>query len=214
LEEAKREEQRKKSVEMASPHFTVDGQKLLAILAELNKVRVSPKLYAKYLQELLDENNPFSGKTFKIPGTNVTRETQEGEDGFRKAIEFLKGAQRLKMFIHSDGFSQSCYDLIRNNNLPGLTGSKLSDGTSSEDRLNHYGKVTQPYEELLIYGFETPNDLVLQWIIDDGDFSRRRRNILLNEKYSTIGISVGPHSKFKEMCACAFCVKFEENSSE
>jgi len=85
---------------------------------------------------------------------------------------------------------------------------------NAEDRLNKYGKLSSPYEELFAYGFNSPEDLVLQWILDDGDFSRRRRNIVLNPEFTTLGISIGPHSKHKNMVTAVFATQYVENKPE
>jgi len=216
LEEKKRkkeEEERKQKQqewEASNPQFEIDGRNLMAIIAELNKVRLSPKLYIKHLKELLEEG-AYSGTTFKIPDTEVTRETKEGEEALRDAINFLTTSSRLEMLKHSDGLSTSCYDLIRNHNPRGLTGPILSDGTTAETRVNLYGTCHPPFEELFDYGFQTPEDVVLKWILADGDPARKSRKIVLSEELSTIGICVGPHSKFKIMTVVTFCKDYEEN---
>jgi len=205
-EAAEREQQER--WERECPRFEVNGPLLLGIIAEINKVRVSPKIYIKYLDSILFN---FKGKTFTIPNTSVTRETQEGEVAVLELIEQLKGAPRRKMLSHSDGLSQVAYDLIRDHNKRGTIGLNFTDGSRLEDRVELYGKMTPPFEELMGYNFVNAEDLVLQWMVGDGDSQHKNRNIILNDTCTTIGISVGPNSKHKNLCVALFCSSYQDN---
>jgi len=193
--------------ERECPKFEVDGQLLLEIIAEVNKVRVSPKIYIKFLDSILPN---FSGNVYTINGSK-TRYVKEGEAPVKELLEQLKSASRKKMLKHSDGLSLSAYDLIRDHNKKGTVSLLFTDGTLPQERVERYGTITPPYEELLGYEFESAEDLVLQWVLADGDSNRKHRNIILNENYTTIGISVGPNSKFKNMCVATLCKDFVDN---
>jgi len=190
------------------PNFVVNQKEVQEIFNLLNKVRATPELYLNYLQKLLDDAS-IRGHTLCMPGTGVERAMTEGAQGCKLAMEVLKRCPKLPEFTLCDGLSKSCYDLIRDHNPEGLFGHALSDGTIPEERLNHYGKLEHPYEEFITYDYETPELLVLNWFLDDGDFSRRRRNSILNPKFNSLGIAVGPHAG-KNMVVAVFACNFSE----
>jgi len=209
-EEKKHEEieKKKEELEHSSPPFPIDENLVLQIVVEINKVRCSPKIYIKHLKEL---EAAYSGNKITL-SNGASWETKEGLSGLHEVIDFFSNLPRGKMFRHSDGLSVTCFDLLRNHNPRGITHSlQLSDGTPSDELVGKYGKFTLPYEPLYGYNFKGPEDLVLKWVLSDGDSSRKDRKVLLNENYTSLGICVGPHSKNRNACIAIAATQFEDN---
>lgn len=202
---------KKQELEDTSPAFWIDENLVLSIVVELNKVRCSPKLYIKFLKDL---EGLYSGNTLTLL-SGVQIHTNDGLLGLQDTINHFSTLPRGKMLRHSDGLSVTCYELLRNHNPRGITHSlELSDGTSSSELVSRYGTCTPPYEALYGYDFKGAEDLVLKWILADGDPSRKSRNIILNEHFTSLGICVGPNTKTRNACIAIFTTHFEENPKE
>lgn len=202
---------RRNVYQQTHPHFTVDEEVLQGIVCEINKLRTAPRLYMKYIQSLIDFG-AYHSHTLSVPGSSATREMKEGVEGARHSLDLLKSAPKLSALSVSEDLSRSCYDLIRDHAPQGLFGHTMSDGTTTEQRLNRYGKIDSRFEELIAYDNGSPDDIVLSWFLDDGDLSRRRRNILLNPNFTLLGISVGPF-KHKNMVAVVFTTGYTSSNS-
>jgi len=198
---------KKQELEDTSPSFWIDENLVLSIVVELNKVRCSPKLYLKFLKEL---EGLYSGNTLTL-SSGVPILTTEGLLGLQETIDFFSKLPRGKMLKHSDGLSVTCYDILRNHNPRGITHSlELSDGTPAAELVERYGTCTPPYEALYGYDFKVAEDLVLKWILADGDPSRNTRKIILNENFTSLGICVGPNTKTRNACIAILTTNFEE----
>ena len=105
-------------------------------------------------------------------------------------------------------------DHVKDQGTNGTIGHKGSDGSQINHRIDRYGKWTAPIGENISYGAETPRDLVLALIIDDGISSRSHRNNIFNPIFRMIGIACGPHAKFSSMCVMDVAGGYQEKQRE
>lgn len=56
----------------------------------------------------------------------------------------------------------------------------------------------------------TPKDVVIGFIVDDGNVSRSQRDALLNPEFTVVGIASGPHANYRLMTVCAFSKGYED----
>eukprot|EP01097_Dermamoeba_algensis_P003704 TRINITY_DN2536_c0_g1_i3.p1 TRINITY_DN2536_c0_g1~~TRINITY_DN2536_c0_g1_i3.p1 ORF type:complete len:483 (+),score=158.04 TRINITY_DN2536_c0_g1_i3:3167-4615(+) len=172
---------------------------------ELNKARVTPQLYAQSLKELLPN---YEGLKYKIPGSKYARITKEGTSALEEAISFLNTVEPSPALELSEEFSRSCFDLCDDQGPSGGVGTTLSDGTPADQRLVRYGAWKKKVTEIINYGGLTPQDIVQQWLIDDGVSDRSNRRDVLDPVFKTVGISSGPHAKAMRMTVVSLAGAF------
>ncbi|KAL6045210.1 Cytochrome b5 heme-binding domain-containing protein [Balamuthia mandrillaris] len=194
---------------------TVGTKFELEVLWQMNEARTRPADYARRLKELLplyDEANVFTDTK-----TELLRQTQEGKAAVLDAIQQLEAnasATPLKPLRLVTGYSKSCQDLVADNGLKGLTGNQESNGTSPAMRLIRYGTPKGKLAENISYGASTPEDVVVSFIIDDGNAARSQRTNILDHDFTVCGISSGPHKSYNSMVVVAFAKDYVEKTEE
>lgn len=58
--------------------------------------------------------------------------------------------------------------------------------------------------ENIYYGRYTPEEIVMQLLIDEKIEDLGHRHNLLNPKYNSIGVSIKPHKKYEYNCVMSF----------
>lgn len=178
-----------------------------AVLEELNLARRDPQNYAGYLEEFrkLYKGNTIYNKNF------VRIETFEGVAAVDEAIAFLKTASPVEPYKFSDGLNKAAQaqlaDLIENSSL-GHTGK---DGSDLPTRLAKFGKVTGRNAENIAFYAESPRNIVIRMIIDDGLKTRNHRKNLFSTELKLIGIAFGKGKSGEGLCVLDFAAAFAEN---
>ena len=75
------------------------------------------------------------------------------------------------------------------------------------------GFVGNIYAESLIQNIQTPREIVLTMLIDDGLKSRGNRKNILSPKFKQIGLAFGKDSKGDSHCIAIFTDSFQEKNS-
>lgn len=96
----------------------------------------------------------------------------------------------------------------------GDTGHTGNDGSSTSDRISRYITWTALGENLAYSNIVNGEDVILQFIIDDGVSSRGHRTNIYNSTFTHTGVSCGCHSAFTEMCCIAYATRAVELSSD
>jgi hypothetical protein len=141
--------------------------------------------------------------------------TKEGWQAVSEAIQFLRKQPAMphKLYWHNE-----LAITARNHTLDagkkGLVQHESSDGTSVKDRLKKNGKIITCYGENLAFHAETPLDVVLQSIIDDGVTNRGHRDNLFNPEFRVMGCNTDTHIDFVTMTTIDFCTAFVGHGEE
>jgi hypothetical protein len=80
--------------------------------------------------------------------------------------------------------------------------------------LNRYGRWKNKVGEILSFGAFNPRDVVIGWLVDDGISNRPNRLSVFDPAFTVCGISSGPHSTQRSMCACALAGNYVEGDEE
>ena len=168
------------------------------IFNALNELRKDPKGYAeKYLSPRLSK---FEGKVFKR-GDGVNQMTHEGAAAVQEAISVLSETPPIPLFEKvPPGMSLAALDHVNDTGPKGLTGHDGSDGSKLSDRLDRYGSPKVTWGENIDYGNKDPFAIVSALLVDDGVPNRGHRSNLLNPEFVCVGIAVGPHKQYSDMC--------------
>src|ERR1700678_1010673 len=139
------------------------------ILEDLNQLRENPAAYADVLKQ---ERRWYQGRLLQIPNetgivTNVV--TDEGVRALDEAIAALKSVRgNVGRVVLSPGLSNAAADQVRDTGRRGLTGHKGADGSEFDRRIDRYGEWSGEIAESIAYGADTPRDIIIQQLVDDG----------------------------------------------
>jgi hypothetical protein len=95
------------------------------------------------------------------------------------------------------------YNIARNHAVN--SGKKGQEGHKGFKK--RYGPAMETYREVgenIYYGQYTPEEIVLQLLIDEGIQDLGHRKNLLNPRFNSIGVSIKPHKTYRYNCVMSF----------
>lgn len=174
---------------------------------EINLVRSNPQQYAAYLEQ---SKKYYKGKDYQPPGKAARLTTVEGVSAVDEAIAALRATKPMPSFALSKGMTLAARDHVKDLGRTGNTGHKGTDGSSTEARCNRYGSFSNGIGENIVYQTDSPREVVIGWLVDDGVASRGHRRNLLSANYRYIGVAVGDRTDFGSMCVLTFAGSYAE----
>ncbi|MBV9958874.1 MAG: CAP domain-containing protein [Acidobacteria bacterium] len=181
-----------------------------ALVREINLLRSNPQGYIQYLEQA---KKYYKGKDYIMPGQPVLT-TVEGVSAVDEAIAFLRSAKALSSYSLSKGMCLAAKDHVKDLGGTGSTGHKGTDGSTTEMRVNRYGNFSNGIGENIFYENESPREVVVSWLIDDGVASRGHRRNLLSNSYRVLGVSVGERNSYGSMCVLTFAGNYAEGAGK
>ena len=159
------------------------------IIEEINIARAAPTEYAAKLERI---STKFITK-FKVKINDTEMNVREGVAIFDEAIQFLLNMTPLQPLEEVEGLGKSADELLSVLIIQeGVNMKELEPSIYElEKRLDHYGVFFGEFCELIDYGSADPELVVLNFVLCDGDDSRKARKILFNPLLRYIGISSG-----------------------
>jgi uncharacterized protein YkwD len=119
------------------------------------------------------------------------------------AIAYLEKATKQPAMVWSEELAQACMDHYLDISKSGSFNHVGSDKSSYKDRIERYcrwgGSI---FESLDFMVRDDPHDIVLAWLIDDGNQKRNRRDNLMAATNKHCAVVFGAHSD-SENCAVA-----------
>ena len=92
----------------------------------------------------------------------------------------------------------------------GDTSHEGSDGSNLNQRVERYGRWTGSIAENLTFGVESPLQIIVMLLIDEGVPSRGHRRNILNPKLRDVGVAIRPHRRFGTVCVQDFATNVVE----
>ncbi|MEZ5425197.1 MAG: CAP domain-containing protein [Pyrinomonadaceae bacterium] len=180
------------------------------ILDEINGIRTDSRNYITFLEGLRDG---MKEKVVFFPDGKMLL-SQEGAPAYNDAISFLRTAPKLEPFKISAGLSKvadlQLTDLKENIQLSHYG----KDGSDLEQRLFKIGAPGPEQAENISYFSETPNNIILSMILDEGLPRRPHRLNLFSSKFKEIGIAYGISKDGVALCVIVFNDKFIEKTGK
>ncbi|HEY9908685.1 MAG TPA: CAP domain-containing protein, partial [Thermosynechococcaceae cyanobacterium] len=182
------------------------------IIAETNRLRANPSIYADELEELKQYYKGDKGKKLQLPNWTFQLETVEGIAAVDEAIQDLRQTSALESLTYSQGMSAGAgdhlQDLIRNN----LAGHIGSNGDQPLQRVQRYGQVADRIGENISYSpLNTARHHLSQLLIDDDVPNRGHRKALLAPHYRVMGIACGIHPNLGHTCVMTYTDGYKES---
>ncbi|NTU68850.1 MAG: CAP domain-containing protein [Chlorobiaceae bacterium] len=172
-----------------------------AVIEEINLMRRDPAMYVrKYLKPL---RAYYQGGLLRYPGS-IPMRTSEGVAALDECIRELEAVRPLPLLSPSRGLMLAARDHVQDQGPAGAFGHTGSDGSSLTSRIERYGQWGVSAGENISYGYGEPRKIVAALLIDDGVSSRGHRKNLLNGSFRVVGVQVGPHRVYRNMCVMDF----------
>ena len=178
---------------------------LAELLQEINTVRSNPSSYADRIDAMKAH---FQGKILRMPNTNVGIKTQEGADAYEECAKFLRSAESADQLTPSKGLTKIADEL-----LVVVQKDPSQIGTVDMNELiDKYGSFVGSFNRIMECGGATPEQVVINLLVSDGDKSRNQRDVLLNKGLKTVGLASGKHDIYRTATLIVMCTKFENKS--
>lgn len=180
------------------------------VIAEINNLRENPNVYIKILEDYLSK---FNGKNVKV-SDKMELITEEGKTPVVEAIEFLRSVKSMSELKISNGLMLATLDHINDLVKNDIIGHAGSAGDSPQVRAERYGTWTYDLRENISYGAKIPQDVIINFLIDDGVPSRNHRKVLLNPKLTKIGIASGVNKVWDPICVVLIAGDFYDKPAK
>ena len=173
------------------------------IIDEINRFRLNPKNYAR---KLLNYTQYIQDNILRLPQYKNGIVTNEGAVAFQEAATYLNTVPKLTSLIFDDTLSAAAETLADE-----ITYHKdlvSIDKINRKQIIAEYGKFEGDYGQSIDFGSQTPELVVMNLIVDDGDPQRRNRLMLFNDKFTKIGCASCRHPSFRTCTVLLFATKF------
>lgn len=172
------------------------------ILQEINKVRNTPQVYIKYLEE---RKSQFIDKNLYKPVDGVYLQTKEGILAVNEAIDTLKQiSNSLEPMLLSEELEEASLDHANDVFANNLFSHTSSDGATIKDRVERYCIWKGSLGENIDFGSNDAKEIILNMLIDDGVPTRGHRKNIISKEYKFIGASLCPHATYHFCCVINF----------
>ena len=172
------------------------------IIEEINKLRENPSLYAKKVEEY---STYFNDKIFKLPNLNIKIQTQEGAAPYIETVEYLKTKEKINTLIPSKALCEIAQE-IADNLVDSETGE--IDEELHEQIIDKHGSFFFIFTRAMDFGGFTSEQVVINFLVCDGDVDRTQREPLLGEGLKKIGVAFGKHNIYRTICVLVTCSEF------
>jgi hypothetical protein len=177
------------------------------VLMEINLLRSDPAGYVRLRLKPL--RRYYYGKLFFNPErTPLPIQTIEGVAALDECIRTVENTEPMPPLSPSRGLTLAAREMTQEQGVTTRTGHIGSHGSTMTERIERYGEWRRFIAENISYGFEKPEDIVVFLLIDDGVSDRGHRENLLNGELNRIGVSIGPHRRYKAMCVMDFATGY------
>ena len=173
------------------------------IIREINALRTNPKEYANKVAEskifFKDNSN-----IWKHPNAKAGIKTEEGPKAYDEAINFLKTkAVAVAALTPSKGLNKIAADFL-------TEFQKNADANIEIDTIvSKYGDFTGNFRRLIQFGSESPEQIIINLVVCDGDKSRGHRDALLADNLKRVGVAHGTHDTYRNCTVITACTKFD-----
>jgi len=174
------------------------GNHVESLKSEINKMRTNPNAYIKLLEERLKN---YEGNVLLIVkgDQKYKNKTVEGKDAVEEAISSIKSAGRLSAFEYPSGLGSCANEVATKVGKNPVDKNQFGSIIESHGSYNGELKLLRGH----FYEHDDAQDLVLHFLVSDGDKNRTSRNILLSSNLRCGGIAI-VDGNFPKLCTLMF----------
>ena len=155
----------------------------------INSARASPK---SFVNRLKTNKKYFNKNIWKHPDIPRGIETKDGEKGYDNAIMFLQSkAQNVGKLTPSKGLCQMAQEFLKEYQVN-------QDAEPDLDAaIDRHGQVGGYVKRLVEFGAHSPEQVVINLLVCDGDPGHGLRDALLLKDLKYVGVASGEHEKMR-----------------
>lgn len=184
-----------------------------SIFSIINTLRTHPKSLIPIFESALKRYDADSGSIAPVPDTSDDPVIcEEGPKCIHEAIDFLKKVRPLSVLLDAPmGLLLAARDFV-------MTAQKRLDNVAEEEttavtdaRLARYGKVEGKKMQLVALGSHTPESIILQLILGDGNPSRPERDALFNPEIRCCAAAIIDHPVYRHVAFIHLAAGYQDN---
>ena len=173
------------------------------LIKEINLLRTNPKGFA---DKIAAAKTYFKGNIWRHPDAKAGIKTEEGPAAYDEAIDFLKRkASPVDELIPSKSLSKIAGDFL------GEFQRDFNAEVEMDPIIDRYGKFTGNFRRLVEFGANSPEQVIINLVVSDGDKSRGHRDALLLDNIKYVGVAHGTHDTYRT-CSVITCATQFENT--
>ena len=202
-------EVRNKKVPEDEENVTLETSREIRVIEEMNFVRTKPHEYAARLEKIALQ---FKGKDRYLDGSpRVVVKTKEGSVPVLECAKELRGIKNplpkfsLRM---PKGMIHASHDHVDDTGPKSIIGHIGSDNSTPVSRLERHGTWIGKAGENISYGWDDPEMIVMQLMIDDNVPDRGHRRAILDDTFRVCGVAIGSHEKYGKMCVITYAADY------
>jgi hypothetical protein len=178
------------------------------IIEEVNILRSDPKKYSDKLERY---KTYFTDDIIQIPEMDVQVSTQEGVVPYTETIEYLKKQEPVEQLKASRALCEIAQEI-----LDKVVDSETGEIEESEVEkiIDSHGNFSGKFTRAMDFGGFTSEQIVINFIVCDGDPERTQRDPLLGKGLTKVGVAFGKHNIYSTVCVFVSCTEFESNNSD
>ncbi len=179
---------------------------LRQLVDEINRVRENPKSYIDRLEKY---KRYFDKDRLKLPNLNYVIMTQEGAAAYDDCIKFLRTAESSSRLTPSKGLTGIADELLK---IFIKDRSKYSS-IDIQNIISKYGSFSGSFNRIAQCGGTTPEDIVINLLVCDGDKNRRQRESILSKTPARIGVATGEQNEYGRVSFIVLATSFENKNN-
>ena len=172
------------------------------IIEQVNILRSNPAGYSSKIESYI---NYFNGPILKIPEINVQIRTQEGDIPYKETVDFLKNEEPKNPLVPSKALCEIAKEIL-DKIVDSETGE--IDEAETENIIDKHGSFSGKFTRAMDFGGFTSEQVVINFLVCDGDTDRTQREPLLGKGLKKIGVAFGKHSIYTTVCVLVSCTEF------
>lgn len=178
------------------------------IIEEVNILRSDPKKYSDKLERY---KAYFTDDIIQIPEIDVQVSTQEGVVPYTETIEYLKNQEPVEKLTASRALCEIAQEI-----LDKVVDSETGEIEESvvEKIIDSHGNFSGKFTRAMDFGGFTSEQIVINFLVCDGDPERTQRDPLLGKGLTKVGVAFGKHNIYSTGCVFVSCTEFESNNSD
>ena len=184
-----------------------NDEKASAVFSDEEKAKANTAKDATYLTD--DEKLViFYMNLARLDGVKFTEaylsDLKNSTNSYEKSlIEDLKSSKDKKMLIPNENLCKASRAHVNDIGPKGLVQHNSSDGTGTFVRIAKYYNGGAMAENIS-FGYSDPLQIIRQLLIDEGNEKVGHRKNILGDAYTRVGVAIGSHSKYRNMCCQDF----------
>lgn len=173
----------------------------------INQFRKNPPSFAATIKKYIDYFK--DDKVIKIPGSKAIR-TEEGPAAYKEAADFVSKQEGVNPLEPSNGLNLASEEMMEK--AKSVEPEEI-ENIDIEEFVQKYGNFTGSLSRIMDFGSENPEQVLINFIVCDGDPSRDNRESLLSTEFTKIGVATAQHNTYGTCTLIVTCTEFNDSEN-